>query len=70
MDDQDQLIYICPICFRVGEKEAECHEHRMVLCETGHPGDERRKPVSDQFGNLASRAPLWYLEAMNKERLE
>ena len=70
MMDQDQLIYICPICFRVCETEAECHEHLMVLCETGHPGDERRKPISDQFGNLASRAPFWYLEAINKERKE
>ena len=68
--DQDQVFYIWPICFRVRESESECHEHPMVLCETGHPGDERRKPVSDQFGNLASRAPFWYLEAINKERKE
>jgi hypothetical protein len=52
----------------VCETEAECHEHLMVLCETGHPGDERRKPVSDRFGNLVSRAPRWYLEAISKER--
>ena len=64
----DQVFYICPICFRVRETEAECHEHLMVLCETGHPGDERRKPVSDQFGNFVSRAPRWYLEAVSKEK--
>jgi hypothetical protein len=63
----EQVFYICPICFRVCETESECHEHRMVLCETGHPGDERRKPVPDQFGNLVSRAPRWYLEAVRKE---
>ena len=66
----NQVFYICPICFRVCETEDECHEHLMVLCETGHPGDERRKPVSDQFGNLVSRAPRWYIEAINKEREE
>ena len=63
----EQDFYLCPICFRVCETEAECHKHLMVLCETGHPGDERRKPVSDQFGNLVSRAPRWYLEAFRKE---
>ena len=63
----EQVFYICPICFRVCETESECHEHRMVLCETGHPGDERRKPVPDPFGNLVSRAPRWYLEAVRKE---
>ncbi len=64
----DLVLYICPICFRVSETEDECHEHLMVLCETGHPGDERRKPVSDQFGNFVSRAPRWYLEAVIKEK--
>ena len=64
----DQILYICPICFRVCETEDECHEHLMVECETGHPGDERRKPVTDQFGNLVSRAPKWYLEAVSKEK--
>ena len=66
--DQKLVIYVCPICFRVSDHEEECHEHKMVLCETGFPGDERRKPVIDQFGNLVSRAPRWYLDALNKER--
>lgn len=66
--EEQEIFYICPICFRVCETEAECHEHVMVLCETGHPGDERRKPVEDRFGNLVSRAPRWYLEAVSEER--
>lgn len=66
--DPDQVIYICPICFRVCESETECHNHMMVSCDTGNPGDERRKPIKDRFGNLVSRAPQWYLEALNKER--
>jgi hypothetical protein len=66
--DQTQVIYLCPICFRVCETEEKCHEHIMVLCETGHPGDERRKPVTDEHGNLVSRAPLWYLEALSRDR--
>ena len=66
--EKGQDFYICPICFRVCETESECHEHIMVKCETGHPGDQRRKPVSDRFGKLVSRAPRWYLEAVNKLR--
>jgi len=66
--NQEQVIYICPICFRVCETESECHEHLMVICETGSPGDEKRKPVIDAFGRLASRAPRWYLDALSRER--
>jgi hypothetical protein len=66
--DQEQVFFICPICFRVCETESECHNHKMVICKAGQPGDERRKPVTDRFGNMASRAPLWYLEALTKER--
>jgi hypothetical protein len=66
----EQVLYICPICFRVCETEELCHEHVMVLCEPGQPGDERRKPVTDKFGNLVSRAPRWYLEAVRKEVME
>jgi hypothetical protein len=62
--DQSQVLYICPKCFRVCETESECHAHRMVRCETGLPGDDRRKPVMDDHGRLVSRAPLWYLEAL------
>ncbi|MGW8225367.1 MAG: hypothetical protein ACWGOY_06530 [Anaerolineales bacterium] len=40
----------------------------MVICETGSPGDEKRKPVTDAFGRLASRAPRWYLDALSRER--
>lgn len=66
--DQDEILYICPICFRVCETEDECHEHVMVKCETGQPGDEKRKPLEDQYGKLVSRAPRWYLEALQRER--
>jgi hypothetical protein len=66
--EQEQVFYICPKCFRVCETEAKCHEHLMVICETGHPGDEIRKPVLDQNGRLVSRAPRWYLEALSRER--
>jgi hypothetical protein len=62
MDDQTTL-YICPQCFRACESEIECHAHQMIECKVGQPGDERRKPVADRFGNFVSRAPRWFLEA-------
>jgi hypothetical protein len=65
---QDQVIFICPTCFRVCESETECHAHLMMLCETGQPGDDKRKPVMDRFGRYASRAPLWYLQALQRAR--
>lgn len=71
---REESFYICPICFQVCETERECHlhehAHRMVECEPGSPGDERRKPVHDRFGNLMSRAPRWYLDATRRMRNE
>ena len=64
--DKEQSFYICPVCFQVCDSEKECHAHRMVACEVGELGDERRKPVSDRFGNYVSRAPRWYLEAVGR----
>jgi hypothetical protein len=42
----------------------EGHEHPMIICEVGFAGDTRRQPLRDRFGNLVSRAPRWYLEAV------
>lgn len=66
MDDREETIYICPVCFTICESEQECHAHRMLACEPGEPGDERRKPVRDAFGQYVSRAPRWYLEAVGR----
>lgn len=63
---QSENFYICPVCFQVCDSRQECHAHRMVECNPGKPGDERRKPVIDRFGRFASRAPRWYLEATGR----
>jgi hypothetical protein len=62
--EREQHFYICPVCFQVCETKQECHEHTMLECDPGEAGDERRRPVRDRFGNLASRAPRWFLEAI------
>jgi hypothetical protein len=68
--ENESVFYICPVCFQVCDTEQECHAHRMVECDAGEFGDERRKPVSDRFGNLVSRAPRWFLEAVGWIRAE
>lgn len=60
------ILYICPVCFRTGETREECHEHIMVECRLGKPGDDRRKPVEDPQGRIVSRAPRWFLEAIGR----
>ena len=60
----DYIFYLCPICFEVSESEREHHGRVMVRCDAGEPGDERRKPVINGGGNLKSRAPRWFLEAV------
>lgn len=61
---KEQGVYICPVCFKVCDTEQECHAHRMVACDVGEFGDERRKPIPNRFGKYVSRAPRWYLEAV------
>jgi hypothetical protein len=62
--------YICPTCFQVclSEQERDEHqvtfEHQMVACNPGGPGDARRKPVKNPYGQYVSRAPRWFLEAL------
>ena len=62
--ESSEIFYICPVCFQTCDTEIECHAHRMIECEVGTPGDERRRPVADRFGNYVSRAPRWYMEAV------
>jgi hypothetical protein len=56
--------YLCPVCFEVREDCRDCHHQRMIVCDVGGPGDERRKPVIDASGRLKSRAPRWFMEAV------
>jgi hypothetical protein len=71
MEPQEPIaFYLCPICFFICETKQECLEHllatghRLFACKPGNQGDERRKPVNNRFGQYASRAPRWFLEAL------
>ena len=56
--------YICPICFMTDEKPGMHHDHVMVFCEQLPVGDDQLKPVRDIEGDLKTRAPRWFLEAV------
>ena len=58
----ERILYLCLTCFEVSRSEADHHGRRMVCCDVGAPGDERRKPAMDHSGRLKSHAPRWYLQ--------
>jgi hypothetical protein len=57
-----QSFYLCPVCFEASEFRSEFHPHPMMRYQVGEPGDERRKPATDEHGTLKTRAPRWFLE--------
>ncbi len=62
------VFYLCPNCFYASETSDEHHEHVLVRVDPGLPGDERRKPITDQNGHILSPAPRWFHEAMMEAR--
>ena len=61
------LFYLCPHCFNHSETPGECHGQAMLRCDPGEPGSNRRKPPHAANGQLLSRAPVWFLEAMSAQ---
>lgn len=61
---EDCEFYICPICFTTSEKAGEHHNHEMVFCKQLPVGHEQLKPIIDLEGDLKTRAPRWFLEAV------
>jgi hypothetical protein len=60
----DRTFYLCSLCFEVFDHDGEHHGHRLIFCDAGEPGDERRKPIINGNGRLQSTAPRWFLEAV------
>jgi hypothetical protein len=63
------IFYLCPICFYASETPDDGHEHVLLRVDPGLPGEERRKPVTDQNGHILSPAPRWFHEAMMQARM-
>lgn len=64
------IFYICPICFFCSEEIDRSHQHRMLKVNAGKPGDRRRHPLTDSSGHMVSRAPRWFHEAVEQQRLK
>ena len=62
------VFYLCPKCFYASDVPDESHEHTLLRVDPGWPGDERRKPVTDQNGHILSPAPRWFYEAVAEIR--
>jgi hypothetical protein len=61
---KDCEFYICPICFKTSDEPGTHHEHEMIFCKSLPLGDDQLKPIRDLRGDLKSRAPRWFLEAV------
>jgi len=58
------IFYLCPKCFAAFDDEPADHPHAMLRINPAVLDVEARQPVMDQNGNLQSRAPRWFLEAI------
>lgn len=63
------VFYLCPTCFYASETPDCGHEHALLCVDPGLPGDERRKPITDQHGHILSPAPRWFHEAIVQARM-
>jgi hypothetical protein len=61
---QECEFYICSVCFQVSETPGRHHENAMIFCRQLPPGSLELKPLMDESGDLRSRAPRWFLEAV------
>jgi hypothetical protein len=58
------IFYLCPNCFYASDFPDAKHEHTLLRVDPGLPGDERRKPITDEHGHILSPAPRWFHEAI------
>lgn len=63
------VFYLCPTCFYASDTADDGHEHGLLRVDPGLPGDERRKPVTDQSGHILSPTPRWFHEAFLQARM-
>jgi hypothetical protein len=52
----------------ISEREPEGAPHTMIRCDTRELTPELRKPLFDEHGRLVTRAPRWFLEAVEALR--
>jgi hypothetical protein len=67
--NDSSAFYLCPTCFYASDVSDESHEHPLLRVDPGLPSDERRKPVTDRYGQIQSPAPRWFYEAVLRGRM-
>lgn len=58
--------YICPVCFEVSEEAGDHHGRPMIFCQELPLGSQELQPIIGQGGNVKSRAPRWFLDAVRQ----
>lgn len=62
------IFYLCPKCFELREGDAETHPHGMMRFDASQWTEEERRPLFDEYGKLLTRAPAWFLHALETRR--
>lgn len=62
----NQDFYICPVCFDISETAGSHHERPMIHCKDVPVGDKMLRPEFCEDGDLKSRAPRWFLQAVRE----
>jgi hypothetical protein len=61
--------FIWTICFDTSTTAEHCHV-LMIPVVPGEPGDELRKPLTNQSGRIVNPAPKWFLKAKQEAHPE
>lgn len=65
---RNMIFFLCPKCFTLREGDSEPHHHGMIRVDASKLTEEQRKPLFDEEGKLVSRAPKWFLKALEDRR--
>jgi hypothetical protein len=57
-----RIVYVCPTCLLVSDRQDWHHDQLMRQCDAGVPGDEQSKPIMTPAGDLVTHAPRWWVE--------
>ena len=61
-----EIFYLCPRCMEPADEPLPCPRcgRARVTCRPGAASDPIRKPLMAATGELRSRAPVWWLQAV------
>jgi len=60
--------YMCPKCFEAADDPTPCPRcgGKRAMCQPGAADNPIRKPLMSATGELKSRAPVWWLQAVGR----